>query len=749
MTTRHATQQWAGFYKDVLGWLPVPLAPGSKACLEPDWATRAGRGDFTPDMFTSDSNHGLASFNGVTVFDDDCAKRGLRMRREFLPNGGAFYGRQGAPDSKALYLSTDLTETKTWADLKGDHLCQLRVGQQDMAPPSIHPCGEPLKWSQRLYAGMLTDVPAATLIEACNLRSTAALIALHWPEHGRRELLLAFARVLLETLGLKDDVAKRVLVLAAELGQFDSDGLDKAKRAVRSTRAALDKHAHALGSGHIRRAIPEGAALLRRLREWFGKTSAVEEAIERLNDQYFMIDVGNQTVIGEQIIESDGSRSWTTLRFRSFDEFRNKLVKQIVQVGTKQVMKDGVKTDQPVFKPVADTWIRHAAGLQYDRLVYAPDGSGVLVGARDLNGWCGFTVTPAPGAWSRTRDELIWTVMCRQSEALFNFTLDWMAALVQKPGRHAETALVFTGPQGVGKNVVAGEVLAHTFDGRHARVTTHTRQVLGDFNDILSGLCLLVLDEAELQRQAEYSAIKGLITGHTIDINRKNIQIATERSMLHVILLSNHDTPIKVAADDRRFVFYHFADTYQNDTAFFAAVARELDNGGRAAMLHELLTRPVDWDRLRLAPDTTPKREAKRESWTSAQWFFYRMLRDVDPLDWATHDRLRRLKKTDTVAEYQRHLVETNARREIKDARSELHQEIRKLVPREFDFNRPVSEGGVTSRDWWTLPDFDTFCVSFASAVGCDVIELLSEERGDVASVSDRAFADRDTELPF
>ena len=127
-----------------------------------------------------------------------------------------------------------------------------------------------------------------------------------------------------------------------------------------------------------------------------------------------------------------------------------------------------------------------------------------------------------------------------------------MAALFQRPGQHAETALVCVGKQGVGKNVVANEVLAKTFDGRHARVTTHTRQVLGDFNDILSGLCLLVLDEAGLQRQAEYSAIKGLITGHTIDINRKNIQIATERSMLHLMVLSNLEVPIKVAADGCR-----------------------------------------------------------------------------------------------------------------------------------------------------------------------------------------------------
>ena len=46
-------------------------------------------------------------------------------------------------------------------------------------------------------------------------------------------------------------------------------------------------------------------------------------------------------------------------------------------------------------------------------------------------------------------------------------------------------------------------------------------------------------------------------------------------------------------------------------------------------MLSELLARTVDFDSLRLAPDTQPKQTAKRESWTAAQWFFFRMLRDV------------------------------------------------------------------------------------------------------------------------
>jgi len=476
--------------------------------------------------------------------------------------------------------------------------------------------------------------------------------------------------------------------------------------------------------------------------------------IDDVNAKFFLIDVGTETVVGEEIVKSDGTRRWSQFEFRSFEDFKKKLVKEFIRV----TQSDGkVKV-----KPLANTWLTHRRGRQYDRLVYAPEGSDVQVGPDDLNGWRGYTVTPAPGTWSLTRDVLIGQIICGGDQALFEFTLDWMADCFQRPGQHAETALVLTGPQGTGKNVFAAYVLGLTFDGRHARVTTHMRQVLGEFNDILSGLILLVLDEAGLTTAAEYSAVKGLITGHTLDINRKGIRLDTEHSMLHVVFLSNDDAPLKVASDDRRFVFYRLADTHANDTAFFGRVARELDEeGGRAAMLHELLARHVDRDKLRLAPNTKSKQIAKRESWTSAQWFFFLMLRSVAPDAWwnVTDGRitpaLRRIRKDVTVSEYSAYLKQTNSRREVKDGRLELHDALKKLVPLGWDFNRPVSEKGFLNRDYWTLPDWQVFAASFAQAVGCAIDELLvAEQRQQEQPLlpplppSDEPFADADQAPP-
>ena len=204
-----------------------------------------------------------------------------------------------------------------------------------------------------------------------------------------------------------------------------------------------------------------------------GTASEVEAAVEKLNERYFLIDVGTDTVVGEYVTESMDNRQWTDFRFRSFTDFKNKLIKH--QVKEMKPGKDGVEV--PQYKPLADVWLRNRNGKQFNRLVYAPEGSNIHVGPDDHNGWKGFTVKPAPGSWSLTRNTLIWKVICREDEALFNFTLDWTADLFQRPGQHGETGLVLTGKQGSGKTFFAEFVLGRTFDARHARVTTHARQI--------------------------------------------------------------------------------------------------------------------------------------------------------------------------------------------------------------------------------------------------------------------------------
>jgi hypothetical protein len=717
-TTRHHPEWLTRYFQR--GFRVVYYDAKTKGPTEKGWTERP----YTLDDYCEGQNvgvflgHEIAPGRFLCDVDLDWAD-GLSMVRKMLPQTDFGFGRASQVISHAFYTTSAPAVSKAFDDIDGKPLVELRgakadgaIGFQTMVPPSIHPTGEQVVLRQDGDIAHADEIGRRVLLYAI-----ACILLKHLGHRGLlHDVRLALAGFLLQA-GLAQE---EVSLINEAVAEASGNNVSDVRTTVESTAARLRSGEKVTGHTAVAKAVGEdGAKVIKRIREWLGEAESADvvERVEALNQRYFIVDVGTDTVVGEEIACTDKARNWTEFRFRSFEAFRKKLIKE------KPAIVGGKS------KPIADVWLQHSAGKQYDQLAYAPQGSGIVIGATDLNGWRGFTVQPAPGEWPLTRDTLIKQVMCRDSEHLFEWVLDWMAALFQRPGQHAETAPVLIGQQGTGKNVVAEYVLGRTFDGRHARVTTHTKQVLGEFNDILSGLCLLVLDEVGLTTQAEYNGIKGLVTGHTLDVNRKHIHVSVERSMLHVMVLSNGEVPIKVAGDDRRFPFFHFASTHRNNTRFFATVARELDEqGGRAAMLHELLARDVDWDRLRLAPETEPKQDAKRKSWSDVQWFIYQRMRDCGPSRWTNHEDVRREAKDTLCQDYRMYLVQINSRRVVNDVRTELHQELKKLVPEGWDFNRVVKENGENSRKYWTLPHWPSFRASFEAAVGCSVQELEVDE---------------------
>ena len=141
-----------------------------------------------------------------------------------------------------------------------------------------------------------------------------------------------------------------------------------------------------------------------------------------------------------------------------FEEFRRLLIKDRITI------EATTPTGRPTRKTVgaADLWLSHKDGRRYDRLVFAMPGSHEECGPDDYNGWLGFTVQPAPGDWSQNRGH-VHRIVCGGSQDNFDWVFNWMAALVQWPGRHAFAALVLRGGQGTGKGHFAHLMLGALF----------------------------------------------------------------------------------------------------------------------------------------------------------------------------------------------------------------------------------------------------------------------------------------------
>jgi hypothetical protein len=116
------------------------------------------------------------------------------------------------------------------------------------------------------------------------------------------------------------------------------------------------------------------------------------------------------------------------------------------------------------------------------------------------------------------------------------------------------------------------------------------KHLTGHFNAHLRNACLLFADEAYWpgDKSAEGN-LKRLITEPDLAIEGKGRDIVTVTNMLHAIMASNEDWVAPAGEFERRFVVNNVLERHIQDKGWFDALYAQLDDGGYAAMLHDLL----------------------------------------------------------------------------------------------------------------------------------------------------------------
>ena len=108
-----------------------------------------------------------------------------------------------------------------------------------------------------------------------------------------------------------------------------------------------------------------------------------------------------------------------------------------------------------------------------------------------------------------------------------------------------------------------------------------------------------------------------------------------------VIMASNDDWVVPADIDDRRFAVFKVAEERKQDETYFAALNKELANGGLAAMLHDLLAMPLgDWHPRRDIPQTKERNIQKAASLVGFEALFLDMLREGETVvqRWVTDE---------------------------------------------------------------------------------------------------------------
>ncbi|RZI62341.1 MAG: hypothetical protein EOP37_03295 [Rubrivivax sp.] len=236
-------------------------------------------------------------------------------------------------------------------------------------------------------------------------------------------------------------------------------------------------------------------------------------------------------------------------------------------------------------------WLNHA-----DRqMIFAEDvvfEPGQEVADHQLNLFSGLELAPEKGDPGPMLELL--NYLCGSSRApgmeggeIAEWVLRWCALPLQRVGAKLDTALVFHGAHGTGKNLFFDCI--RDLYGSYGVMVGQT-EIEEKYNTWLSGKLLIIGDEVVSRQEMQHTKnrLKWIITQKSkIPIRAMNQDTRWESNHANLVFLSNESVPLVVEPGDRRFMVVYTPRPHPGD--LYQRVSEYLDNGGSAQFLHFLL----------------------------------------------------------------------------------------------------------------------------------------------------------------
>jgi hypothetical protein len=140
-------------------------------------------------------------------------------------------------------------------------------------------------------------------------------------------------------------------------------------------------------------------------------------------------------------------------------------------------------------------------------------------------------------------------------ERLVEHMLQYLAFLVQYPGRKVQWAPLIMGGQGIGKSFIKEAMEAIL--GFSNADTIEADHLSNRFNTWMMGKSLVTVEEMrQVEKMSLGEKLKGYITAHSLQIEPKGQNLMPMPNRLNFLFFSNQADAIQIDTDDRRF-FVH------------------------------------------------------------------------------------------------------------------------------------------------------------------------------------------------
>jgi hypothetical protein len=184
--------------------------------------------------------------------------------------------------------------------------------------------------------------------------------------------------------------------------------------------------------------------------------------------------------------------------------------------------------------------------------------------------------------------------------------------MVQRPWEKPGSAIVLRGIKRIGKSFFGrklGELIDGPFDPlkeiKHYFPTENRNDLFGDHTGHLEHILLLQLEELVWARShKDESKMKEVTTGETMSVRPMYAPSRIVKNYIRPLLISNADWAVPITWDESRYFVLEVSAAHKDDHAYFTAIDKEWNNGGREAFMYYLRNYDIAGYNLREAPRT-------------------------------------------------------------------------------------------------------------------------------------------------
>jgi hypothetical protein len=228
-------------------------------------------------------------------------------------------------------------------------------------------------------------------------------------------------------------------------------------------------------------------------------------------------------------------------------------------------------------------------------------------------------------------------VLCSNNEDVFNYVINWLAHLIQRPCDKAGVPVILMkSEQGTGKNLF-WDFMGQVMGKKYICNINNLDDLTNKFNTRTEGKLLNILNEIQNYggNYKNNEKLKSILTDITQTIEPKGKEAYTINNYARSVMLTNNDWAAKISNDDRRYLPIDVSNHRKDDNEYFKNLADIINDDKNAELFfHYLIQVDISSFDIRKIPHTQLKEHMK---WFNVEnrplYYLKEYITDIDDED--------------------------------------------------------------------------------------------------------------------